>query len=624
MGKQGLRGYIYRKRQQFTAIPSLLLLSLLLVAAILGQLVDGHQIWWLALFLGLYLFSLILTAWRSGRIQWHDAWRFRRQIKKKSLMAMKQHEMWSCSASLNKLVDESQHYFQQHGYRLQKYYRGNEALLSVMRGRANRLGFLLAHVGFVMVVVAGFIDSQLFHDLFRDGLTQSNKSQVALRQGSMELNDNSVVSQVQLDAAEAVQMYTLPFLVRLQTIELVGGVRGLQNEHRTHLLIDDPRRLVKRTLQLGINKPDSYLGYEFYQQQISDGGSTLYLRAWPLFHSRMSALRITATVGKQRQLQTSNGPILIQFQDFVVKNIGTVFDNGQQQQVYRNTGPRLNFKANLADGSEYEYLLYMLPIEQQGRYFYLSGIRKNEAEHTATEEKAESAYHYLHIPVDPDGDVQRFLRLHALMNDTQAVLDVVRQTVNRNSHDQGRQAMVDTLLQTIQAFNHGGYEAMRQQLSRYTTADKLPALLALTNKLMRNVFYQLYEQVLREERGSAQGISSSFDIRFFDDALAASASLGEYGLPFYIQLDDFKYRPAVTIQIQRKPGKYLFMAGGLAVLFGLAGMFLMRHRRLWLLITPQEGTQEVILAGMGNRQQADFAHEFKQIAAELEQRLRQC
>ena len=57
------------------------------------------------------------------------------------------------------------------------------------------------------------------------------------------------------------------------------------------------------------------------------------------------------------------------------------------------------------------------------------------------------------------------------------------------------------------------------------------------------------------------------------------------------------------------------------LIIGVFIMFYTSHRRLWAWLAMEKGTTRLLLAGTGNRHQAEFAHEFAILRAMLEQRL---
>ncbi|MDH5178476.1 MAG: cytochrome c biogenesis protein ResB [Gammaproteobacteria bacterium] len=584
--------------RRLTVVQTVLTLFGLLVLALFSQLLPGYEPWWLSFFLTLFVCLVILVLMRYGRVVWRDLVRFRCAVTAGSISALPLHRKWSLTSPPGWMAEQARHCLVGYGYRVRLIYRQGGILLSAMRGGANRCGFFLAHGGLVLLCLGLLLDSRL--------LTQIAPAAGRL-DGVVQLQTDVKSDQVQL-VAGAGEQFVLPFQLELQQISLVGGLRRMQEQYRTRMLLHDVQRNHTVQLTVGTNQPVSYRGFDFYQQAVSDAGTILHIRVWPLFHARMAALKQTAAVYAERHYQTSRGPILIRFNDFNPKTIVTEQDASTGLRVYRNLGPRLDFNAAMPDGQQLNYIMYMLPFAQQGRYFFLSGVRDETSE----------LFHYLHIPADPEGEITRFLRFHAALNDQVLLNEVVRNTVGRSGESAARESMIQNLLKMIELFNHAGFSAVEQELANYTTPEKLPGLVALTTKLLRNVFYQIYEKVVQEEERATAGAGSSFDIRFFEDALTATAGLGRFGLPLFIQLDDFEYKPAVQLQVKKKPGKYWFFSGALLILLGVSAMLYSRHRRVWLWFDNGYEKGMVLCGGMGGRHKVEFAEEFSVLVQHLE------
>jgi cytochrome c biogenesis protein len=117
-----------------------------------------------------------------------------------------------------------------------------------------------------------------------------------------------------------------------------------------------------------------------------------------------------------------------------------------------------------------------------------------------------------------------------------------------------------------------------------------------------------------------QGVGEREDA-FFNDALSALAALPAYGSPFYLQLTGFQQVEASGLQVTHSGATGVVYAGFAFLVIGIFILFYTSHRRLWAWIAAEERGSRLILAGTGNRRQAEFAREFAALEAALAQRL---
>ncbi len=278
-----------------------------------------------------------------------------------------------------------------------------------------------------------------------------------------------------------------------------------------------------------------------------------------------------------------------------------------------NHGPSFLFKLRDAQGQAYEYENYMSPIFQEGRLFFLSGMRASVAE----------PMRFLHIPADPQGSVERFMRFRAVLNDQETVHATAEQRA-RNSlqlakveDSQLLSDIVTSMTRLVGLFRDGGFEAVGQHVEATVPADRQEQVFEAYLKVLHSALGALYVGVLEQEGIDVSAGVSETDALFYDDAINALASVPAYGAPFYLQLTDFKHIQASGLQITRAPGQNVVYLGCVMLIAGIFMMFYISHRRLWLRVSLEEGRTRVLFAGTGNRNQADFAKEFTKLKEEL-------
>jgi cytochrome c biogenesis protein len=99
------------------------------------------------------------------------------------------------------------------------------------------------------------------------------------------------------------------------------------------------------------------------------------------------------------------------------------------------------------------------------------------------------------------------------------------------------------------------------------------------------------------------------------------AALPAYGSPFYLQLTGFQQVEASGLQVTHSGATGVVYAGFAFLSIGVFLLFYTSHRRLWAWIAAEENGSRLVVAGTGNRRQAEFAREFAALEAALARRL---
>lgn len=592
---------------------------------------DRAEPWWLLSLSGLLSAALVTVLLRVGPVMWRDLTHYRRLRRVSSIHSMHNHAAWRINKSPYILAERCHAVLEQQRYRIRQGRQDGMILISAMKGGLDRLGFILVHAAMILILLGTLMDSDLWlryqlasgrlraetHTLPLNEMIGAgrlgSRSRIAF-QGTGLLHVGQITDEVKVDTRWGVLARQLPFAVTVNAVELDANQTLQENNFLTRLAILDPQRDQPVTAVLGVNQPFHYRGLDYYQQAIIDGGSELTVSMWPLAHAQSTPLKFRSRVGAERRLQTRQGTINIVFSDLKPRNVMAMQENIKKAAEYKSIGPSLYYRVRDQDFREREYINYMLPVLQDGRYFYISGIRDDSAE----------PFRFLHLPVDRDGGLDLFFALHAALFD-QARID---KAVNKVLADAGRTAMTTernelrrTLLEQVSLFRQGGLAAINKNVTERVAKANIAQSLQLTHKLVRSLLYALFVEL---EQGPAGSPPTETDVLFFEDAMPALAGMAEVAMPFYIQLQDMLYKPAVSLLISYKPGASLFFTGWSVLLFGLLAGFSAYHRRLWVLFRTEDDLTTVTVAGMGNRQGHAFAREFNQLSARLQIALHAC
>jgi cytochrome c biogenesis protein len=80
---------------------------------------------------------------------------------------------------------------------------------------------------------------------------------------------------------------------------------------------------------------------------------------------------------------------------------------------------------------------------------------------------------------------------------------------------------------------------------------------------------------------------------------------------------------ATGLQVAKDPGVWWVYIGCGMMLFGLYVAFFMSHRRIWLLLRPQNGITQVVMSGSANKNRPGFERTFEDLGNSLQEKNKQ-
>ena len=283
-------------------------------------------------------------------------------------------------------------------------------------------------------------------------------------------------------------------------------------------------------------------------------------------------------------------------------------------RTFVNYGPSIVFKLRDAAGVATEYLNFMAPVEQDGRMFFISGMRKS----------VDQPYRYLHIPMDPQGKVDRFMKFQAMLSDPKRVTEIARTNATKAlkkakvDSPQMRDRIVDSMRQLVRLYVNGGFAAIDNEIRQRVPKDKQASVADAYIKILRNVMQSAYIDLLKQEGVDTSKPLSPANQAFFEDAVTNLAAVSKYSSPFYVQLASYDERQASGLEITRSPGKDIVYLGSGMLILGIFMMFYIMPQRLWLMLKPVDGKLRLILAGSGLRNKEDFSKHFVELTKAFE------
>jgi len=582
------------------------------------------SVWFLVL-LGLLLLSTAVCVWRNAPTMLRDMRHFRLDVQEKSLRGFHHQAEWNSTLPAADQLARAQAVLKAQGYEVQRKEHDERVVLAGMKGSWNRLGYLLTHVGIVVICIGGLVDGNMPLKISealgrikvetRDIPASEVPPESTLGEehgafrGSVRITEGGAADFVFLNVRDGYLLQRLPFMVELKDFRIEHYPSGAPKSFESDVVIHDEE--LKEPLQrtIAVNHPLVYKGYAIYQASFSDGGSELTMRAWSLDAPDIKPLDLKGAVYQDLKITTPRGVVTMELDDFKPFNVQPAEEGSGKQ--FQNYGPSVTFKLRNSAGEALEYVNYMAPVTLKGRTFMVSGMRGSPAE----------SFRYLYLPVDAKGGLDRFMTLRARSLDATRVRKAVAAQAKALSVDNDpvkTRELTESIVRLTTTFASGGMESLLSQVERAVPEGERDQAMESYLMVLQSVFGQLYVDQLRAEGVAVDKGISDEDARFFDEALEAMAAMGTYGSPLFIQVTDFKHVEASGLQITRAPGQDIVYLGCVMLIAGVFFMFYLHHRRVWVSVTAEAQGSRVLFAGSGNRDRMDFASEFEGLRARLE------
>lgn len=603
------------------------------------RLYDVYGSMWFLLLLAFLVVTTSVCIYRNVPTMLQEMRNFRLNAQLKTLSTMENAQTWQVEQD-DGLLSRLHRFLHVNGYRTREKQHEQRLVIAGMRGKFNRIGYLMAHGGIVVICLGAFLNAK-FDLTVRQWLGElvpvpnnvsiqnlSDFPQKAVLQpgetfafrGSTQIPEGQSANYTLLNIGNGVVLQYLPFSIELKKFTVEQYSTGQPKEFKSDLIIHDPRLKKPLHKTIEVNHPLEYRGYNIFQASFGDGGSHLKLKLWPFFTAKLDPISLDGTVHNQRTVNTRQGPLTLEFANFKKFNVFPAPKNDPQHHKFKNYGSSIIFRVRDKQGEAREYVNYMSPIEFDGRYFFLTGMRSSVS----------SDYRYLHIPADDKYTINRFMEFEAALSNAPLVTRIATQTVDKlmqgvPEKSKLKSTVVSSMVDLEDRFLYGGYEAIDAHIRKLAkTPAEQTKMADAYNKVLTSLLQAVYVDVLQREGAikSPQDITKAQE-RFYFDAVDAIRQLYLYGSPFYVQLTDFKQVQQSTLQITRSPGNFVLILGCAMLIAGVFLLFYVSHQRLWLVLYRDEaGNQQLLFAGSGNRNAADFRSHYKGLADKLESLLK--
>ncbi len=592
---------------------------------------DVYGAGWFILILGFLILSTSVCLYRQVPGMMREMIRFRTQVRLDSLRGFHQHAEWRLpERAPADVIAEVIGAFRAGGYRWRVRDHGDHQVAAAMKGGYQRLGYLFTHAAVVVIGVGGLLDGNLWLKLkeWRGEIAVETRDLAARDvpaasrlapgatpsfRGNVMLPEGRAANFVFLRLRDGFLVQELPFAIELRDFQVEYHATGQPKSFVSQVRIHDEEHLGDQSLDatIRVNHPLTYRGYAIYQSDFGDGGSKLELRAWPLTVSRLEPVDAKGEVGGALKVAGPDGPLGLELDEFRAFNLLPEPGARPGDRKFRNFGPSVGFKLRDAAGEAREYVNYMAPVQLEDRWLFVSGVRARPGEE----------FTYLHIPADGRNSPERFLRFNARLRDGEGLRALLARAPAPVENPDLRHDLDQVRLNLVGLFAQGGFAAVTERARAVVPADRLQEATRLYLGILRDTLAEVFLEVLREEGVNLeQGVGEREDA-FFNDALSALAVLPLYGSPFYLQLTGFQQVEASGLQVTHSGAASVVYTGFVLLSAGVFLLFYTSHRRLWAWIAAEESGSRLVLAGTGNRRQAEFAREFAALEATLARRL---
>src|SRR5574340_759783 len=601
---------------------------------------DVYHAGWFLLILSFLVISTSVCIWRNAPNFTREMKSFREHVSDQSLNAFRHKHEVATTLAPEALAANAKQYLEGKGYKVRRLPRDSGVLLAAKAGSWNRLGYFLAHSAIVMICIGGLMDGNLvfkaqqllgYKKIEKRDIPQSQVPAISRLspsnpsfRGSVQIPEGSSADVVFLNVADGYLVQDLPFTVALKQFRIEHYTTGQPKNFESDIELFDRSGKKIRSATLAVNHPLIQDGIAIYQASFADGGTRLSLRGWNLFAPTASSFPIEGAVHQNATLTGAAGDYTLEFIDFrpfnvedmgggdagTTRNAMSVLGGSSvsDKKHLRNVGPSFQYKLRDSRGQAREFSNYMLPLELDGRWYMMSGVRDAPNE----------AFRYLRMPLDADGNIESFMRLRGALLDPALRPEIAaafaRQALPQNVSDteiEGK--LTNSAVQVLALFAEGGFQTLGQFIE-----EKIPAAERekAAGTYLRILELAGFEALKIADREAKLPPPKADDVTgwLVRDTLNSVSDMFVYGAPIYLQLMHYDEVKASGLQLTRSPGKNVVYLGSFLLTLGVFFMLFVRERRVWLRAKPGHA----LLAMSSAKHTIDFEKEFTQHAQALD------
>ena len=600
---------------------------------------DVYHAGWFLVILTFLVASVSVCIWRNAPNFTREMKSFREQVSEQSLAAFKHKHEAVTAHTPEAFATQAEAYLSGQGYEVKRVPREDGLLLAAKAGKWNRMGYFLAHAAIVLICIGGLMDGNLvFKAQQLLGMKKIETRDIPQSQvpaisrltpdnpsfrGSVQIPEGSSADVAFLNVADGYLVQDLPFTVALKQFRIEHYSTGQPKSFESDLELFDRSGKKIREATIAVNHPLIHDGIAIYQASFADGGTKLSLRGWNLFAAQAATFDVDGVVHQDTTLTSAAGDYTLEFTDFRpfnIENMGGEIDTPRDAMAVlggspvsdnkhlRNVGPSFQYKLRDARGQAREYSNYMLPMQLDGRWYMMSGVRDSPNE----------SFRYLRMPLDASGSIDSFMRLRgALFNPDlrpEIAARFARQALPENAwNTEIEDKLKFSATQVLALFATGGFQALSGFIEERVPEGERDKAAETYLRILELSAFEALQIANRLDKlpPPAADDATGWLVR---DTLNSLSDLFVYGAPIYLQLMQFDEVKASGLQLTRSPGKNVVYFGSLLLTLGVFFMFYVRERRVWIRIK----SGHALLAMSAAKHTLDFDKEFAQHAQALD------
>ena len=524
------------------------------------------------------------------------------------------------------------------GYKTRLHQRDDGSVtVAGLKGRWNRLGYLFTHISIIIICVGALLDSNLllkYRELTGDLIPETRTvslpeipqtawmgpENLSFR-GSVNVPEGQETDVLFLPYEDGFLVQKLPFNIEVKDFRIDYYDTGMPKNYQSDLILTSPDLDEPITQTIEVNRPLYYKNYAIYQSSFGDGGSELKLKIHPLLSPVENALSIESAINKVEPLKTPVGKFKLELNDFRLFNMVPTTEQEHEEtgKKFHNNGPSIVFKVRDEQGKAWEYENFMMPSDQEGRKFFMTGMRTIVSE----------PFRYLFIPADAKNSKDRFFKFLALVNNPIESTSVFRSEFPKGTQmsDETYELQIKLMQQLMSLYRTKGFDGIGSFVSKNVPKEEQEKVLEYYYGQTSFALQSLYMKILQDEGAKidADQNISTFDQTWFEDAINAFNGLSKYGPPMYIEIESFRQIQATGLQITKSPGKDVVYFGSAMLIIGVFFMFYVRQKRIWVNIKPNdqdESNTDIIVAGKDNKPLPETETEFNALVEKIKQPLK--
>lgn len=597
---------------------------------------DVYSVGW---FVTILLFLLVSTSAcliRNTPGFLRDIRSFRLNAQEKSLRSFRHSRRFESDLSADELAQRAQSLLQRLGYKARVKQRDGETLVAARKGGMNRIGYILTHLGMVVILVGGLADSKMYLKVLSTlGAVEIETRDIPVSQvpkashlqpgalggfrGSVNIPEGKWGDVAFIGLKDGYVVQNLPFRIDVEKFFVEFYDTGMPSSFNSILTLTDKAtgESINRTIR--VNHPLHYQGYNIYQSSFGDGGTELKFDAWQLAGDVGTRQERDGKVHKDQTFEFGGEKYTLEFSDFSLFNVNpTEGPDGKTENT--NFGPSVTFRLRNAAGEAIEYENYIQPVNFDGTRYFLSGVTKEVGDRQQ----------FLFIPADHNNSLETFMAFYAGLKDREAITRIAAELVGQTTQgqdDEARTAAARSIADLVETFVNGGFSALGERIDlslaqRGLTAEQADEARNASFRVVQSVLMRSYMNVLNEQ--DVEEFTEE-NATFFEHALDVITALPNYGSPIYVAPTQFKHIQSTGLEITRSPGMFWVYVGSLMLTLGIFMLFYIHYRRLWVLIKPADMEHDgpsrshwVTVAGTDARKNIDFDLAFAQFGDELQ------